>query len=103
MTGCFCLEMAIALLAVTQNETLSLSHLQLCVEFALHPQHETSLGSRIQLIEDFNYFESKSRKRPRSFLMVPLNSNDWEEYWNTKVIPRNELTSKRMKREQNKD
>ena len=36
------------------------------VEFALHPQHETSYDSGIQLIEDFNYFESNSGKRPRS-------------------------------------
>jgi len=35
--------------------------------------------------------------------MVSLNSNDWEEYWNTKVIPQNELNSKRMKLEQRED
>ena len=29
------------------------------VEFALHPQHETSLDSGIQLIGNFNYFKSK--------------------------------------------
>jgi len=48
----------------------------LCVEFALQPQHETSLDSGIQLIKDFNYFKSKSRKRPRSLSLVLLNSND---------------------------
>jgi len=32
--------------------------------------------------------------------MVSLNSNDWEDYWNTKVIPQNGLNSKRMKLEQ---
>jgi len=42
-------------------------------EFALHPQHETSLDSGIQLIENFNYFKSKSRKRPWSLSMVSLN------------------------------
>jgi len=73
------------------------------VEFALHPQHETSLDSGIQIIKDFNYFKNKSRKRPRSLSMVSLNSNDWEGYWNTKVIPQNELKSKRMKLEQNDD
>ena len=71
-----------------------------CVEFALHPQHETSLDSGIQLIEDVKYFNSKSRKRPRSLSMVSLNSNDWGKYWNTKVIPRNGLNSKIMKLEQ---
>jgi len=70
------------------------------VEFALHLQHETPLGSRIQLIKDFNYFKSKSRKRLRSSSMVSLNSNDWEEYWKTKVIPSNGHNSKRMKLEQ---
>jgi len=70
------------------------------VEFALHPQHETSSDSEIQAKEDF---KSESRKRPRSLSMVSLNSNDWEEYWNTKVIPQNGLNSKRMKLEQSKD
>jgi len=70
------------------------------VEFALHPQHETSLDAGIQLIEDFNYFKNKTRNRPRSLSMVSLNSNDWEKYWNTKVIPRNGLNSKRIKLEQ---
>jgi len=73
------------------------------VDFALHAQHEMSYDSGIQLIKDFNYFESKSRKRPRSLSMVSLNSNDWEEYWNAKVIPRNGLTSKRIKLEQCND
>ena len=54
--------------------------LVVAVEFALHPQHETSLDSRIQIIKDLNYFKNKSRKRPRSLSMVSLNSNDWEEY-----------------------
>ena len=73
------------------------------VEFTLHPQHETSLNSGIQIIKDFNYFKSKSRKRPRSLSMVSLNGIDWEEYWNTRVIPQNDLKSKRMKLEQNDD
>ena len=73
------------------------------VEFALHPQHETSLDSGIQIIKDFNYLKSKSRKRPRSLSMVSLNSNDWEEYWNTEIIPQNGLNSKRMKLEQSED
>jgi len=38
-----------------------------------------------------------------SLSMVSLNSNDWEEYWNTKVIPSNGLNSKRMKLEQHND
>jgi len=76
---------------------------QTCVEFALQPQHETSLDSGMQLIEDFNYFKSKSRKRPKNLSMVSSNSNNWEKYWNTKVIPRNGLTSKRMKLEQCND
>ena len=74
-----------------------------CVEFALHPQHEMSLDSGIQLIKDFNYFKSKSKKRPRSLSMVSLNSSDWEEYWNTKVIPQDDLKTKRMKVEQTND
>jgi len=35
------------------------------IEFALHPQHETSCDSEIQVKEDFNYFKNKSRKQPR--------------------------------------
>jgi len=35
--------------------------------------------------------------------MVSLNSNDWEEYWNTKVIQSNGLNSRRMKLEQQND
>ena len=31
------------------------------VEFALHPQHETSPDSGINIIEDFNYFKNRSR------------------------------------------
>ena len=73
------------------------------IEFALHPQHETSYDSGIQLIKDFNYIKSKSRKRPRGLLLVSLNSNDWEEYWETKVIPRNGINSKRLKLEQVND
>jgi len=57
----------------------------------------------MQVIKDFNYFKSRSRKQPRSLSMVSLNSNDWEEYWNTKVIPQNGLNSKRMKLEQSED
>jgi len=72
------------------------------VEFALHPQHETYLGSRIQLIEDFN-FKNGSRKRPRSLSMISLNSNDWEEYWNTKATLNNRFNSKKKKLEQCKD
>jgi len=83
-----------------RSSKLSCGH---TVEFALHPQHETSLDSGIQIIKDFNYFKSKSRKRPRSLSMVSLNSNDWEEYWNTKVIPQNEFKSKSMKLERNDD
>jgi len=69
----------------------------------LHPQHEMSLDSGIQIIKDFNYFKSKSRKRPRSLSMVSLNSSDWEEYWNMKVIPQDDLKNKRMKLEQTND
>ena len=57
----------------------------------------------IQILKDFNYFKSKSRKRLGSLSMVSLNSNDSEEYWNSKVIPQNDLKSKRMKLEQNND
>ena len=39
-----------------------------CVEFALHPQHETSSDSEIQTKEDF---KSELRKRLRSLSMVP--------------------------------
>jgi len=73
------------------------------VELALHPQHEASLDSGIKLSEVFNYFKNKSRNRPRSLSMVSLNSSDWEEYWNTKVLPRNALNSKRMKLEKSND
>jgi len=73
------------------------------VEFALHPQHETSLDSGINIIEDFNQFKSRSRIRPRSRSMVSLNSNGWGEYWSTKIIPNNERNSNRRKLEQSKD
>jgi len=73
------------------------------VEFALHPQHEASFDSGISLIKDFNYFKSRSRKRPRNMSMVSLNNNDWEEYWNIKTIPSHGLNSKRMRLEQCKD
>jgi len=35
--------------------------------------------------------------------MVSLNSNDWEEYWKTKVISQDDLKTKRMKLEQAND
>jgi len=35
--------------------------------------------------------------------MVSLNSSDWEDYWNTKVIPQDDLKTKRMKLEQTND
>ena len=62
-----------------------------------------SLDSGMQIVKDFNYFKSKSRKRPRSLSMVSLNSNDWEEYWKTKVISQDDLKTKRMKLEQAND
>jgi len=71
------------------------------VEFAFHPQHETSCDSEIQMKEDFNYFKNKSRKRTRSWWMFSVNSNDWEEHWNTKShqkmdwIQKNEAGTKR--------
>jgi len=43
------------------------------VEFALHPQHETSRDSEIQIKEDF---KCKSRKRYRGLSMVSWNSDD---------------------------
>jgi len=52
------------------------SNCRLSVEFALHPQHETSLDIGIQLIEDFNHFKRESRKRPRNLSIVSLKSND---------------------------
>jgi len=71
--------------------------MQVVVEFALQPRHETSLDLGIQLIKDFNYFKSKSRKRPRQLSfdsLVSLNSNDWEEYWETKVYQEMDLVPK---------
>jgi len=35
--------------------------------------------------------------------MVSLNSSNWEEYSNTKVIPQDNLKIKRMKLEQTND
>jgi len=49
------------------------SHRVASVEFALHPQHETSRGSGIQTKEDF---KSKSRKRLGSLSTISWNSND---------------------------
>ena len=49
------------------------------VEFALHPQHETSFESEKQPLENFNHFRSKFRKRIRILSIVSLNSNDKEE------------------------
>jgi len=72
------------------------------VESSLQAQHETSSESRIQLISDTS--ESNiSRKRPNSLSLVSLNGNDWEEYWETAVIPINGFSTKRMKLEQCKD
>ena len=62
-----------------------------------------SLDSGIQIIKDFNYFKNKSRQQPRSLSMVSLNGSDWEEYSNTKVIPQDDLKTKRMKLEQTND
>jgi len=91
-------------LTVTCSKTPTAVTLNLCfVEFVLHPQDEMSVDSGIQIIKDFNYFKNKLRKRPRSLSMVSFISSDWEEYWNTKVIPQNELKSKRMKLEQTND
>jgi len=69
----------------------------------LRAQHETSLDSGINIIEDFNYFKSKARKRSRSMSMVSLNDQDWEEYWNTKAMSNNGFHSKKMKLELSKD
>jgi len=49
------------------------------VEFALHPQHETSFESEKPPVEDFNHFRSKFSKQLRSLSIVSLNSNDKEE------------------------
>ena len=46
------------------------------VEFALHPQHETSCDPEIQIKEDL---KSKFRKQLGSSLITPLNSKDKEE------------------------
>ena len=46
------------------------------VEFALHPQHETSCDSEIQRKEDL---KNKFRKQPGSSSMISLNSKDKAE------------------------
>jgi len=56
---------------VPQLRAIIISH-TVGVEFALHPQHETSCDSEIQMKKDFNYFKSKSRKRLRSLSTVSL-------------------------------
>jgi len=47
-----------------------------CVEFALHPQHETSCDSEIHIEEDL---KRKFRKQLGSLARIPLNSKDKEE------------------------
>ena len=47
-----------------------------CVEFALHPQHETSCHSETQTKEDF---KSKFRKQLGSLTLMSLNRTDKEE------------------------
>jgi len=47
-----------------------------CVEFALHPQHETSCDSEIQRKKDFR---SKFRIQPGSLSIIALNSKGKEE------------------------
>jgi len=47
-----------------------------CVEFALHPQHETSCDSEIQAKEDL---KSKFRRQLGSFSINSVNSEDEEE------------------------
>jgi len=46
------------------------------VEFALHPQHETSCDSEIQTKEDL---KSKFRKQLGSLALISLNNKDKEE------------------------
>jgi len=46
------------------------------VEFALHPQHETSCDSEIQTKEDF---KNKFRKQLGSLALMSLNNTDKEE------------------------
>jgi len=47
----------------------------ICVEFALHPQHETSCESETQTKEDF---KSKFRKQFESLALMSLDSTDKE-------------------------
>jgi len=51
------------------------------VEFALHPQHETSYDFGIQLTKDFNYIKTKSRKRLRSLCWVRFAASTWNASW----------------------
>jgi len=73
------------------------------VEFALDPQRETSSDSEMQLISDVMDLENKSRKRPRSLSLLSMNSRDMDEYWGTKTLQRNGLSSKRIKLDQCED
>ena len=64
----------------TQHRLLYISHVAVkmkdSVEFALHPQHETSCDPKIQIKEDL---KSKFRKQLGSSSITPLNSKDKEE------------------------
>jgi len=62
------------------------------VEFALHPQHETSCDSETQMKEDFNYFWIQSRKRLRN-----LPTDSWKNMGTPQVDSPNELNFKRTK------
>jgi len=70
------------------------------VGFAMHPQHQHSLDSGVNVIcEDA---KEAPRKRPRSLSLLSLNSSDWNSFWETKTSPlmNIEQTIKRIKLEQ---
>jgi len=70
------------------------------VEFALHSQHETSSDSGIQFISDIADLENQPRKRLRYLSLVSRNSRNMDENWETNILQRNGLSSKRLKLDQ---
>jgi len=68
--------MAMPLSSLELDNGLFMSSTVTSAEFALHPQHETSCDSEIQIKEDL---KCKFRKQLGSLALIPLNSKVKEE------------------------
>jgi len=64
----------------------------------MHPQHDRSLNSGIDILYDSKEQKESPRKQHRSLSLPPLNSSDWNDYWETKTshLMNTELPNKRI-------